>query len=213
MFRVRTRPYHSLSTGDFSEQITDTFRDREYAKCHMTMVADIDVSENSAYRRGIISTINGINKLSTNVLFDSGSNYNLIPITHNIILHTELQPLRRPIYLSGAFAKDNGKSNIQCTHFVELDLDFDLQEGGSTTLHRVKFIVVPERCQFAVILGINTMRNRKILTGYRLGILEGENLRVFALKAQTEIIPQGQNQITGRNIYWISIAKDFKKLV
>ena len=169
----------------------------------MTMVANVEVTDGNAYRRGILTAKGGDKHISTNVLFDTGSVHNLIPISHSIILQTEMYPLSRPMHLSGAFDKDKGNATIKCTHYITLDIEFDLKDGGNVTLHEVKFIVVPEKCQFAVILGINTMKNRKILTGYRLGIMHEDQLRVFALTAQVEITPQGQNKTTGNNIYWI----------
>ena len=170
-----------------------------------TCLQTVTVDNSNSYRKGEIKLDGAEKPIISNVLFDSGSMVNLIPLTHAALLFTTMRPLRHPMSLSGAFDSTQhiNKSEIRCTHSVTLDIEFELQDKGKVTLHNLEFLVVPAPCQFSVIIGNKSMKTHGVITGFKLGVMQEDKLRIFALKASVAITGYGQNRASGKNIYHI----------
>ena len=108
----------------------------------MTIASNVAVEQSNPYRKIRISTVDTPNNFKySNILLDTGSEFNLIPISHAVLQNANLIPCRTHNF-KGAF-NNKAKAKIQARYKALLNIEFTLTNGK---LCKYKSLQTSKRC-------------------------------------------------------------------
>ena len=168
----------------------------------MTITQNISIEQSNPYRKIKVSAAeNPSNVKFSNILLDTGSEYNLIPISHAVLHNTNLIPCKTHNF-KGAF-NNQSKMKIKARYKALLNIEFTLANDNTKQLRNIEFLVVESQCEFSLILGFRSMKKHNIIVGSQTGIIENNTFLAFQTTAWIELHSHGVDRKTSKRIYYI----------